>query len=66
MAGHRADMMKLVKLAKKAGCTAIRTGTGHWKITTPSGAVIITSFSPSTAGAYRDTVRALRREGVFK
>lgn len=57
-------MMKLVKQAKKQGCTVERTGSGHWKITTPSGTVLVTSFSPSNPGAYRDTIRALRKAGV--
>lgn len=61
---HRADMMKLIKLAKKAGCTVERTGSGHWKITTPSGAVLITSFSPSSPIPYRDTVQHLKKAGV--
>ena len=56
--------MKLVKLAKKKGCSAQRTGSGHWRITTPSGVTIITSFSPSNPGAYRDTIQALRKAGV--
>jgi hypothetical protein len=64
MAGHRADMMKLVKLAKKNGCSVQRTGNGHWGITTPSGAYIVASFSPRTPGAYRDTIRDLRKAGV--
>lgn len=64
MSGHRADMMKLVKRAKKEGCTLERDGRSHWKITTPSGTVITASFSPRTPGAYRDTIRALRQAGV--
>ena len=64
MAGHRSDMMKLIKRAKKNGCSAERTGSGHWRITTPSNQVIIASFSPSNPGAYRDTIRDLRRAGV--
>lgn len=64
MAGHRSDMMKLVKVAKKRGCSVERTGSGHWKITTPSGVVLVTSFSPSNPGAYRDVIRALRKAGV--
>lgn len=62
---HRGDMMKLVKLAKKHGCTVERTGSGHWKITTPSGLTIVTSFSPSNPGPYRDTVRYLKKAGVL-
>jgi len=64
MAGHRSDMMKLVKKAGKHGCTVTRLGNGHWLILTPSGQRITAPFSPSRPGAYRDTVRDLRRAGV--
>jgi hypothetical protein len=64
MAGHRADMMKLVKLAKKRGCEVERSGSGHWKITAPNGTVVTASFSPNTPGAYRDTIKALRKAGL--
>lgn len=64
MAGHRADMMKLIKRAQKKGCSAERTGSGHWRITTPSGEVLTASFSPSSPGSLRDTIRDLRRAGV--
>lgn len=62
--GHRADMMKLVKKAKKQGCLVERSGSGHWKIKCPNGTVVIASFSPSAPGAYRDTIRNLRKAGV--
>lgn len=64
MAGHRADMMKLLKKAKKAGCTYERTGSGHWMIITPSGTTILCAFSPRTSGAYRQTITNLRKAGV--
>jgi hypothetical protein len=64
MAGHRADMMKLVKKAKSKGCDVVRAGNGHWKITTPNGTVLTASFSPTSPGAYRDTIRDLRKAGV--
>lgn len=64
MAGHRADMMKLVKQARKNGCHIERSGNGHWRITAPSGATIYASFSPTSPGAYRDTIRELRKAGV--
>ena len=64
MAGHRSDMMKLVKKAKSQGCTVERTGGGHWRITTPSNTVITASFSPSKPGAYLRTLRDLRKAGV--
>jgi hypothetical protein len=64
MSGHRSDMMKLVKKASSKGCTVERAGNGHWKITTPNGTVVTASFSPKYGGAYRDTIRDLRRAGV--
>ena len=64
MAGHRADMMKLLKRIQKQGCTVERTGSGHWRIITPNGAVLTTSFSPKTPGALRDVTRRLKKEGV--
>ena len=64
MAGHRSDMMKLVKQAKRKGCTVVRSGNGHWKITTPDGTNLYASFSPTSPGAYRDTIRDLRKAGV--
>lgn len=64
MAGHRADMMKLVKKARSKGCDVERSGNGHWRITTPSGVTVYASFSPTSPGAYRDTIRDLRKAGV--
>jgi hypothetical protein len=64
MAGHRADMMKLLKRAQKQGCIVSRTGSGHWKIVCPNGTRLTASFSPTSAGAYRDTIKALRKEGL--
>lgn len=61
---HRGDMIKLIKLVKKAGCTVDRTGSGHWKITTPSGVTVITAFSPSKSSSYRNAVHDLKKAGV--
>jgi hypothetical protein len=57
-------MMKLVKQAKSKGCEVERSGSGHWKIMCPNGTLITASFSPSRPGAYRDTIKALRKAGV--
>jgi hypothetical protein len=57
-------MKKLLRLAQKQGCTMQRLGSGHWRIVTPSGAVIVTSFSPAGPGAYRITLHELRKAGV--
>lgn len=64
MSGHRSDMMKLIKKAKSQGCSVERSGNGHWRITTPKGGIVMASFSPRTPGAYRDTIRDLRKAGV--
>lgn len=64
MAGHRADMMKLLKKAQKAGCFVERAGSGHWKIVTPNGTTTFTSFSPKNAGALRDVTKELKKAGV--
>ena len=64
MAGHRAEMMKLMKKAQKAGCSVERTGSGHWKIVAPNGTVTVTSFSPKNAGALRDVTKELKKAGV--
>jgi hypothetical protein len=57
-------MSKLLKLAAKKGCTIERNGSGHWNVTTPSGAVIVAAFSPSTSGGVRAVRQHLRRAGV--
>ncbi len=64
MAGHRSDMMKLVRKAQSLGCEVERTGSGHWRIVTPSGVRLTASFSPKNPGSYRDTIKALRKAGV--
>ena len=66
MSGHRSDMMKLIKQAESNGCEVERTGSGHWKIVCPNGTRLTASFSPKSPGAYRDTIKALRKEGVLK
>ena len=57
-------MRKLLKLAEKQGCITERLGSGHWRVVTPSGVVITTSFSPASPGVYRITLHKLRKAGV--
>lgn len=61
---HRADQMKLLRQAKKAGCTVERMKNGHWKITTPSGESFHAPFSPRNPGGVRTTIDKLRKAGV--
>lgn len=62
--GHRSDMLKAIRRAKKHGCTIEKRGSGHWRVTCPNGAVISAPFSPKTPGALRDFMKALDKEGV--
>jgi hypothetical protein len=64
MAGHRSDMMKLLKKAESKGCSVERLKNGHWMITTPSGVKIPAPFSPRSPGRHRDVIRDLRKAGV--
>ena len=57
-------MTKLIKAAEKAGCQAIRTKSGHWKIKTPSGATVVAAFSPTKPGSVNITKTRLKRAGV--
>jgi predicted RNA binding protein YcfA (HicA-like mRNA interferase family) len=61
---QRSEMTKLLKAAQKQGCTVTRTKGSHWKVVTPSGAVIFTAFSPGSRTAIRDYRQRLRRAGV--
>ena len=64
MSGHRSDMLKLMRVLKKKGCVVTKLGSGHWRIITPNGTRLTTSFSPRTPGALRSTLRDLRKAGV--
>jgi hypothetical protein len=57
-------MTKLLRAAKKLGCSVERTSGGHWKVITPSGEVIIAAFSPRSAKSVHDIRHRLRRAGV--
>jgi len=57
-------MRKLLAKAESHGCTVKRTGGGHWKIIAPSGAVVITGFSPSSPRSIHQTINRLRHAGV--
>ena len=46
----RAETMKLVKALRKQGFTVERTGSGHWKVTSPRGGITTIGFSPSYVG----------------
>ena len=64
MAGHRADMMKLLKKAEKQGCSVERLRNGHWKVTAPNGDSFHAPFSPRTPGGVTFIATQLKRAGV--
>jgi predicted RNA binding protein YcfA (HicA-like mRNA interferase family) len=60
---NRGEMMKLVKRAEKQGFDVRRTGSGHWKVTSPDGkGMTVLSFSPKTGGT-RQSVKQLTAIG---
>lgn len=61
---QRSEIRKLLARAEKAGCTVTRTGSGHWKIRTPTGESVIAGFSPKHPGAVTQTIRRLRKAGI--
>lgn len=59
----RAENMKLVRRLKSAGFLVVRTGSGHWKVTSPEGkGSVIMGFSPRGKGRH-DTMKRLREIG---
>ena len=61
---HRAEMAKVLKKAKKKGCTVERLKNGHWKVTTPNGESFHAAFSPRNPGGVRTVIDKLKKEGV--
>ena len=59
----RAESMKLVKRLRSAGFVVVRTGSGHWKVTSPEGkGPVIMGFSPRAKGRHA-TMKRLREIG---
>lgn len=62
---HRKDMQQFVLGAEKLGCTVTYSGSGHWKIKTPSGAIIICPSTPrELSRSVKNTTARLRKAGV--
>lgn len=50
--------MKLVKKLRGQGFSVDRTGSGHWKVTSPAGeGPVIMGFSPSGKGLHKTLKR---------
>lgn len=62
---QRSEMGKLIKAARKQGCTIEQAKRGgHWKIRTPDGQLIVAPFSPGTHRGVRDTIARLKAAGI--
>lgn len=54
----RAETMRLVKDLRKQGFEVVRTGSGHWKVSSPKrGGHVIMGFSPNHSGKHRTLKR---------
>ncbi len=63
MSGTRKDIMRLLEQARAQGFAVCRAGSGHWKIVSPAGSVVIAAFSPSSGYALQRIRRDLKRAG---
>jgi len=63
VSGTRKDIVKLLDEARAQGFSVERCGSGHWKIRSPRGAVVIAAFSPSSGYALQRIRRDLKRAG---
>jgi predicted RNA binding protein YcfA (HicA-like mRNA interferase family) len=61
--GRDPAQRQLVKTAKRAGWTVERASSGHVKFRSPSGQLVVGSFSGSARGA-KDLRAGLRRAGL--
>jgi predicted RNA binding protein YcfA (HicA-like mRNA interferase family) len=57
----RHDLAKLLRQASACGWQLSRTRGGHWLLRHPSGAVVVTSGSPSDWRTLRNTRAQMRR-----
>lgn len=60
---HR-DFRPLVRAARAAGWTVDNTARGHLRLTSPTGAVVVTGGTPSDYRAPRHLRSRLRKEGL--
>jgi predicted RNA binding protein YcfA (HicA-like mRNA interferase family) len=55
------DLAKLLRQASACGWQVVRTRKSHWRLRHPSGAVVVTSSSPSDCRALANLRAQLRR-----
>jgi predicted RNA binding protein YcfA (HicA-like mRNA interferase family) len=55
------DLARLLRQASACGWQLVRTRKSHWLLRHPSGAVVVTSGTPSDQRALRNTRAQLRR-----
>jgi len=64
MSDYRKDLKRLIRLAKRAGWEVLRSGGGHLKFISPTGAITFCSWSPRGHRAFADARANLRRAGL--
>jgi len=64
MARNVKDMKPLLRLAESSGMTITQTGSGHWRLVSPSGAITVVSSTPKTGKAAYMLKSWLRRQGL--
>ena len=55
------DLRRVLDEARQAGWLASPTRGGHWRLTHPSGAILVTGSTPSDHRALRNLQAAIRR-----
>lgn len=64
MGGARKDVLKLIEIAKENGWTCERSGSGHFKLKSPTGATVILPYSPNSGRAFYYSRALLRKYGL--
>jgi predicted RNA binding protein YcfA (HicA-like mRNA interferase family) len=60
----RKEVEKLIDVARAAGWTVERAGSGHYKLRSPAGALVVLPFSPRSGNAFYYSRALLRRHGL--
>jgi predicted RNA binding protein YcfA (HicA-like mRNA interferase family) len=55
------ELKQLVRQAEVAGWQVLRTRSGHWRLTHPSGAIVFAPSTPSCSRSVRNLAADLRR-----
>ncbi len=61
---NRDHVLRVLRRAEEQGCTVELRNSGHYKISTPSGAAVFCAQTPSDYRGVRRTISILRKHGV--